>query len=309
MASTSARTGHSTNCAKARTPPCECACGGAEHGWQGALAVASAPSDAELRDLTIKADEAWYEGKRGAEISSTRSRKPWPQTKEGQSAAIGSFVPEVVRWLRRIRDMYGATEQLGERFCISRRKNKNEPRRSPTPEEDRQFVKDHVIPRLRNEFGGPCIDAFQVKARKTHFWCELLAQSADALREYNEQYDRAQQAVVSALTSMAEKRPNGWTALLQNADVIERAVELVFEYLPPLATGGLLTRDVSSLLWPVRVLALLMCREPRRHPAVLEYCVKPITEHGPAEVREQVKDRLREAFPLYWPPPSTAGGT
>ncbi|TDE33474.1 hypothetical protein [Actinomadura sp. 6K520] len=141
-----------------------------------------------------------------------------------------------------------------------------------------------------------------------HFWCELLAQTADALREYGDQYDRAQQAVVSALTGLAEKRPDGWTVLLQEADVIKRAVELVFEYLPSLATGGLPATDVSSLVWPVRLLAVLMCREPRRHPAVLEYCVKPITEHGPAEIREHVKDRLREAFPPHWPPPFTADG-
>ncbi|MCP9965118.1 hypothetical protein LUX57_08150 [Actinomadura madurae] len=308
MASTPARTGHSTNCAEARTPPCNCACGGAEHGWQGALAIAAAPSDKRLRKLTGKADKAWYKGKSEAESSSTRSRKPWPQTREGQSAAIGSFVPEVIRWLRRIEDIYRATEELGERFCISRRKNGDDPHRSPTQDEEQQFVKEHVIPRLRNDFGGQCIDAFQIKARKAHFWCELLAQTADAFREYNEQYDRAQQVVVSALTSVAEKRPNGWTALLQNADVIKRAVELVFEYLPSLATGGLLATDVSSLVWPVRVLAVLMCREPRRHPAVLEYCVKPITDYGPAEIREQVKERLREAFPLHWPPPSTADG-
>lgn len=308
MASTPARTGHRTNCAEARTPPCKCACGGAEHGWQGALAIAAAPSDTRLRELTDKADRAWYEGKSEAENSSTRSRKPWPQTKDGQSAAIGSFVPDVVRWLRRIHDMYQATEQLGERFCISRRKNEDDPRRSPTQEEDQRFVQDHVIPRLRCEFDGQRIGAFQIKARAAHFWCELLAQTADALREYGDQYDRAQQAVVSALTSAGEKRPNGWTALLQNADVIKRAVELVFEYLPSLATGGLLTADASSLVWPVRLLAVLMCREPRCHPAVLEYCVKPITEHGPAEIREHVKDRLREAFPPHWPPPSTADG-
>ncbi|GAB3973822.1 hypothetical protein GCM10029978_053970 [Actinoallomurus acanthiterrae] len=47
-----------------------------------------------------------------------------------------------------------------------------------------------------------------------------------------------------------------------------------------------------------------MCQEPRRHPAVRKYCVKPITRHGPAEIREQVKDYLRQEFPLGWPGPS-----
>lgn len=302
MATTPARTGHSANCAKARTPPCACSCGGAEHGWQGALAIAADRSDKDLRKLIDDAEDSWYAGKGKAENSSIRPRKPWPQTKNGQSAAIGSFVAEVVRWLRRDRNVYRATDKLGEPFCISR-KTPDDPRRSPTEEEHQQFVETHVIPRLRREFDDLHIDAFQAKALAAHFWCELLAQVADALKTYADQYDRAQQAVVNVLTSADEQHPDGWTSLLRQKDVIKRAVELVFEYLPPLATGGLVTKDVSSLLWPVRVLALLMCREPRRHPAVLEYCVKPITEHGQAEIREQVKDRLQEAFPLHWPPP------
>lgn len=308
MASTPARTGHNTNCAKARTPPCACSCGGAEHGWQGALAIAADPSDEDLCKLTREAEDAWYAGKRKAENSSTNPRKPWPQTKDGQLAAILSFVADVVRWLRRDRNMYRATDELGEPFCISR-KAPDDPRRGPTQEEHQQFVESHIIPRLRCQFDDPRIDAFQAKARAAHFWCELLAQTAKALKKYNDQYDRAQQAVVSALISAGEERPDGWTAFLQEADVIRRAVDLVFDYLPPLATGGLVTNDVSSLLWPVRVLAVLMCREPRRHRAVLEYCVEPITEHGPAEIRKQVKERLREAFPLHWPPPPTADGS
>ncbi|RKS73197.1 hypothetical protein BZB76_3887 [Actinomadura pelletieri DSM 43383] len=307
MASIPARTGHSTNCAKARTPPCACSCGGAEHGWQGALAIAADPSDEDLRELTRNAEDSWYAGKGKAENAGTRARKPWPQTKDGQLAAIGSFVADVVRWLRRDRTLYRATDELGEPFCISR-KTPDGSRRKPTQDEHQRFVESHVIWRLRSDFDKPGIDAFQAKARAAHFWCELLAQTANALKKYEEQYDRAQQAVVSALMSAGEERPDGWTALFQHADVMRRAVELVFENLPRLATGGLVLKDVFSLRWPICVLAVLMCREPRRHQAVLEHCVKPIAEHGSAEIREQVKDRLREAFPLHWPPSPSADG-
>jgi hypothetical protein len=162
-----------------------------------------------------------------------------------------------------------------------------------------------VIPKLRKEFGDQRIKTFQKQAGKVHFWCELLAQTAHALSEFKGQYNRAKQAVIAVLTRDGEQRPDGWTYLLSEQEVIERAVELVFEHLPRIATGGIAIHDAFKLIWPARVLAVLMCREPRRHPAVREYCVKPIVQHGTAEIRERVKDRLRQAFPVEWPGAAT----
>ncbi|MFB4315253.1 hypothetical protein [Actinomadura sp. 21ATH] len=303
------RTGHSKGCEKAEKPPCACACGGAEHGWQEGLAIAAAPSDAPLREFAQAADQAWDQAAKEAADSTARRRKPWQQKEKGQQAAVRAFVADVVRWLRRDQDLYGAAERLGEPFRISRDKDPEDPRRRFTPEEDERFVESHVIPRLRREFGDQRIDAFQQHARNAHFWCELLAQTARALDEFRTRYDQAKQAVVTALTSIGEQRPDGWAALLPERVVIRRAVELVFEQLPRAATGGVAVEDAFRLVWPARVLAVLMCREPRRHPAVLEYCVKPITREGSAQVREQVKDRLRQAFPATWPaPPGSVPG-
>ncbi|MFC6882513.1 MULTISPECIES: hypothetical protein [Actinomadura] len=204
--------------------------------------------------------------------------------------------------------MYEATKQVGEPFRVSRDKNPDIPLRPPTHKDHERFVEDHVIPRLRREFGDRSIDAFQAKARAAHFWCELLAQTANALHMFKERYEQAQEAVVRALTRDDEQRPDGWTALLAEEAVIKRAVALVFEHLPRIVTGGFVAEDVFPLVWPVRALAVLMCREPRRHEAVRVYCVNPIVEYGSAEIREQVKERLRQAFPFDWTAPPTAGG-
>ncbi|MFC5753331.1 hypothetical protein [Actinomadura rugatobispora] len=299
------RTGHSKNCERAEKPPCACECGGAEHGWQGALTIAAASSDRDLRELEQKADKAWDAVLKRAERPGTGRGKPGPQTADGQRAAIKGFVAEVVRWLRRDQNIYGATKQFGEPFRISRDKDPDDSRRRPTPEEHERFVEAHVIPRLRRELGDRRLDAFQEEARKAHFWCELLAQTAHALDEFQDRYMQAKQAVIAVLLSSDDgERPDGWASLLPEHVVIRRAVELVFEHLPRAATGGITADDAFRLIWPARVLAVLMCREPRRHPAVREYCVKPIVEYGAAEIREQVKDRLRQAFPLEWPAPS-----
>ncbi|WP_157964007.1 hypothetical protein [Actinocorallia populi] len=303
---TTERTGHSKSCERAEKSPCACSCGSAEHGWQHALAIAAATSDNALRELDQKADEAWATvvGRPG-DSASVRG-KPKPQTADGQRAAIKTFVAAVIRWLRRDRNLYETTKRLGEPFRISRDRDPDDPRRRPTAEEHDRFVEDHVIPRLRREFGDQRINALQQQAPQVHFWCELLAQTAHALDECGGRYDQVKQAVVLVLTSKDEQHPDGWAALLPEQEIMERAVELVCEHLQRIATGGVAAEDVFRLAWPIRVLAALMCREPRRHPAVREYCVKPIVGYGAAEIREQAKDRLRQAFPFEWTTPSAA---
>ena len=285
------RSGHSSNCERAEKPPCACACGGAEHGWQEALAIAAAPTDRRLLEREKQARQAWEQAK--------------PRTAAGQHAAIKSFVVEVIRWLRGDPDLYERTKQVGEPFRISRDTDPNAPRQSPAADEDRRFVEAHVIPELRKRFGDERIREFQKKAVGSHFWCELLAQIAHALDEFRGRYNRAKKAVLAALTSNDELRPKGWASLLLSyQDVIERAVKLVFKLLSKGVTGGISVEDALNLIWPARVLAVLMCREPRRHPAVREYCVKPIVEDGTARIKGEVKDRLGEAFD--WPEPSTS---
>lgn len=291
------RTGHSKNCEQAEKPPCACTCGGAEHGWQGALSIAAASSSASLDRLRRDADKAWVQTTQPR----PRQRKPGPETVEGQHAAIRSFIADVIKWLRRDRSLHNNTRRLGEPFRISRDTDPDQPRRKPTPEEQSEFIEKHVIPQLRDDFGEPRINAFQKQAGKAHFWCELLAQTAHALCVSKRICDEAKSAVVTALTRDDDQRPDSWAALLKERVVIERAVGLVFEQLPRLVTGGVTVGDVFRLIWPARVLAVLMCREPRRHWAVRQYCIQPIVEHGSAEIRQKVKDRLREAFPAEWP--------
>ncbi len=59
----------------------------------------------------------------------------------------------------------------------------------------------------------------------------------------------------------------------------------------------LVNGDIAPLVWPVRVIAVLMCPDASRHPAVREYCWDPIVQHGSAEVRQIVRERLTQVFP------------
>lgn len=280
---------------------------GAEHGWQGALTIAADSSEDALDRFEREADQAWDAA--NAERKSAHSRprrvKPGPETVDGQRAATKKFVAEVIWWLRRDRKLQQTTKQLGEPFRISRDNEPDGPRRRPTPEEETRLFKDRVIQQLRQEFGDRRIDDFQSRAVNAHFWCELLAQTAHALDKFRPIYNEAKEAVIEVLSSEDEQHPDGWAVLLGERAVIKYAVELVFEQLSRVATGGFAVGDAFRLIWPARVLAVLMCREPRRHPAVREYCVRPIVDAGMAKIREEVKRRLQQAFPNEWPAPPT----
>lgn len=299
------RSGHSKSCEGAKRPPCACQCGGAEHGWQEALDIAAAESNDKLLRREQEAEQAWWQAKRDR----AAQRKPKPHTAAEQEAAINGFIAGVIGWLQRDPDLHGATRQLGEPFRISRDINPDAPPRSPTSGKDEQFVEAHVIPGLSKKFGDQRVKDFQTKAANVHFWCELLAQTAHALDEFRGRYNRAKKAVVAVLTSNDEEHPDGWASLLSSyQDVIEWAVKLVFKHLPRIAAGGISLESGLRLIWPARVLAVLMCREPRRHPAVREYCVTPIVKYGAAKIKEEVKERLREAFSLEWPGSSASNG-
>jgi hypothetical protein len=57
--------------------------------------------------------------------------------------------------------------------------------------------------------------------------------------------------------------------------------------------------DLEPLLWPVRVITVLMCPDASKHWAVREHCWEPIVRHGKAAVRQEVRTRLTEAFPEH----------
>jgi hypothetical protein len=82
--------------------------------------------------------------------------------------------------------------------------------------------------------------------------------------------------------------------------MMREAVSLTFELLPRAA--GLPTPDeIFRLIWPVCVLACLMCKDPSKHSAVREHCLNPILRWGEARVRDEVRERMGWTFPDEWP--------
>ncbi|TYK43092.1 hypothetical protein [Actinomadura decatromicini] len=204
-----------------------------------------------------------------------------------RQAAIGCAKADVVHWLHRDRRLLDCARTAQELSF------------EDTPDEPTQGM---VLRRVADHLGPQLMAEFQQWARRTHFWCELLAQMAYALAQYEKVRGRIFRMVENTLLQQDEQPvPDA----LRHAGAIGSAVQWSWRYvlasvvaasgagsLATLLAGG----DVQRLLWPIRVIAVLMCPDAARHAAVREHCWEPIVRLARAEVRDTVRERLTRAF-------------
>ncbi|WP_242882146.1 hypothetical protein [Actinomadura litoris] len=264
---------HNSNCARARLPGCKCECGGAMHACQGAFEIAGG-TEKRVREYLAEQEGNWD------------TRPPGVTLKQ---AAIGCARADVVYWLYRDGALRRCARSADERAF-----------------EVAPGVSDGglVLRGLSAHLGAQRMQEFQVWARSTHFWCELLAQIAHAITQYQQLRDKIFRTAEEALR-LRSTQP--LADELRCARAIEVAVWSAWRYLfegiiSTLDAGTSLrallnSGDVAPLLWPIRVLAVLMCPDASGHPAVRRYCWDPIVRHGGAEVRQKVRERLTQMFP------------
>lgn len=125
----------------------------------------------------------------------------------------------------------------------------------------------------------------------------MLAQTAWALKEFQNRHKKAKRFVGDVLTAGNESLHERFSLY---EDMVRRAVDLVFDLLPR-AAGLPAAEDVFELLWPVRALACLMCKEPSKHQIVRDQCLNSILRCGRAGVRDEIRHRMGWAFPEEWP--------
>ena len=260
---------HTDRCARAKRPRCRCKCGGARHGCQGGFEIADGPEDAVLAYMEQQ-DENW--------------RRPPPKMTDGQ-AALGCSRADVVHWLHRdriLREHSRTTEEVAFEDVPGA--------------QGRGLVLRDLSERLGPELMGK----FQTWAARTHFWCELLAQFAYAITRYQQLKGLIPSAVEKTLaarkTAPPPEGPDG-------SEIMGIAVHATWRYvleamavvsgIPPVP----LLESGETILWPIRVIAVLMCPDASRHEAVREHCWAPILRHGEASVRQEVRDRLAQVFP------------
>ncbi|MBX6769170.1 MAG: hypothetical protein IRY90_18810 [Actinomadura rubrobrunea] len=214
-------------------------------------------------------------------------------------AAVGCAVADIVAWLHREAELLARAREVTRPFDRS----------SDDPERGR------LLREIENRLGPDKTKRFQGWAVDKHFWCELLAQAAHALERLRQAYENglravemllawARQTAESMVLQVVEEhlgRPPG----LGREDVrtvIGLAAGSLFEAVPLPVRGVLGSDDIFELIWPIRVLAVVMCKDPSKHEAVCQYCLDPICVFARAKVRTEVRDRLLENLKREWLP-------
>jgi hypothetical protein len=202
-------------------------------------------------------------------------------------AVIGCAQADVIYWLHRDRELLECANAA----------------QAVTFEDDTEApTQGMVLRRVTEHLGLHRMEDFQKWAGETHFWCELLAQMACALAQYESVRGRMFRMVEDVLRDRDERAlPAG----LRHAGAIGSAVHWAWRYLlasvaAASGVGSLATLlasgDLQRLLWPIRVIAVLMCPDASRHQAVREHCWEPIVRLARAEIRDTVRERLTQVF-------------
>lgn len=281
----------------------------------------------DLRDFKRDANRRWrehcnkYEAKR---------RKPSKATLPHKQAAVDSARADVIGQLRSRSNHGGQTHTLGsstgadddsQLADTSKRDYPKHPH-EPTPRPNAGSTLDDPLHRANFEFdhaatdralGTETSDAIKVEAlghllkqvlknvendvgtlhRDTrqamtqHFWCELLVQLIVIIEEANHLLASVPDKVAKEVTK--SRRKEKLTRIQRT--VITASARQVCNRLSG-ALGLTTIGDAKALLPALRMLAVLMCKSPSRHVAVVEHGLDPLNQL----LFHETKKRLRRVF-------------
>ncbi|MFC9090347.1 hypothetical protein [Nocardiopsis dassonvillei] len=236
---------HNHACANARKPGCSCSgCGGSLHGWPGHLELSRRPPE-ERAVHRAGAQQDWYAAV-GSDEQTRRERlaAPTPQmlghAVEAARVDVADHLAARPARVDRIRDFGGLLNT--QVFSMVK------------TEAARRAVRNPELARVAEALPG-------------HFWCSLLAALVGA-------FDRVDQAVdkipIQARELLREEAPPGWGPAQEL--IADTALEAVWEC----AAVFLTLWRPGELLLVMRILAVLICPDPARHPEVVRACLLPL---------------------------------
>ena len=254
---------HSRPCEDALLSKCVCRCGGADHGWPGAIRAAKEESGARRSELRAKADNDWNAARR-----TTPGKQP---TATRKSAATRTAAVDIIDWLAEHPDAVRVTEKIG----------------------------NIVADTSRSGLDTSLSPAGRIKARKAkdeHFWCDLAVALANSIETLARRADEALSRVPEyAIALMVESRTDD-----RRSKDVNPLVRLAIYATWKSVKATLIQQvplDPGSLVKALRILAILICPSPGNHAAVRDGALRPLTKDV---ISEATKQRLEEVFSEEW---------
>ncbi|WIX79152.1 hypothetical protein QRX50_48875 [Amycolatopsis carbonis] len=150
---------------------------------------------------------------------------------------------------------------------------------------------DVALKDIERAHQGPVPESTKV-ALADHFWCDLLAQIAHVIDEGLTLFDNLpDRATALILASREEDR-----RLPLEEFVVKVAVKSVWTLIKSLTPLGWIN-GFRKALPIIRILAVLICKSPERHEAVVRYCVDPLTTLLTNEVKKRLVKTLSDWLP------------
>ncbi|WP_328458499.1 hypothetical protein [Amycolatopsis sp. NBC_00438] len=310
-------------------------CWGTQHGWKGAVSLAKNPDPTVRHEFRTNVDEAWQAavvGKRNANQRPSQ-RISYPK----KIAGIDSAIADLVEWLTQDlaasetapaeRPPAIGSEHLSQSeaprphqtlpdnptddIAPSARSSidgipgtQAAPDTTPPKgglstggpvvtrvEELGDILAAHVLSDIERAWGGPVPKEVKV-ALADHFWCDLFAHLAHVLAEGAKAFDKVPDKVTALII---KSRKASERAPLTDF-VIKTAVNSIWKYVQGLSLFGWIIQ-VRKFLPVIRILAVLICKAPERHKAVVEYCLDPLKEQLASETKKRLVKVLREWLP------------
>jgi len=147
-----------------------------------------------------------------------------------------------------------------------------------------------VLEDIAREYDGVIPKDVKV-ALAHHFWCDFLAQLAHVIDEGLKLLDSVPDRVCDLV--LKSRRGGKWPPITEK--VVRIAAKSMWRRVRLLTFFGFL--ELRTILPVVRVLAVLMCKAPERHRAVVEYCMDPLGKQLLAETKERLLAALRDWLP------------
>lgn len=322
---------HPPHCASASGEKCKCShCAGTQHGWVGAFELARSGNPEDLREFEQAADQRWREecGKQDS-----KNQKQPKATLAHKRAAVDSARANLIKWLRErlpqgkrahVPSAKGTQQDDSPRTSTPRNAGKRrEPPPSPpvertsTPADrvdgpgfdtaatDRALLTSSSEAAQVEALGcmlGQVLEAVEEEigplrpgtrqAMADHFWCELLVQLVVVIEKSNHLLDSVPDKVADMIID--SRRSNGFPEIQRK--VIAACAREVWKRLASVL-GLTAISDARSLLPALRTLAVLMCKSPPRHPAVVEHCLDPLKTALVLETKKRLQRVFGELVP------------
>lgn len=158
---------------------------------------------------------------------------------------------------------------------------------------------DEVMAAAGTEFDRDTLEEVSRHLAASHFWCSMFVGFAEGIEQFQVELDRIPTYVKRQIAERLQSdNPLLAYAVKTIADRLIDHAWLALRSAAFVAYPILGFLDAPSTLRTLRMLACLICPDPRKHVEVQQHAIKPLGDDATEVLTTRVKQQVAEAFPI-----------